>query len=75
MDFSPSPEVAALRERVLDFMDAHVYPVERELMEALDAEVGARRRLPGEPGRDPRAGERPRACGTCSCPTSASAPG
>jgi acyl-CoA dehydrogenase len=40
MDFSPSPEVAALRERVLDFMDEHVYPAEREVMEALDAEVG-----------------------------------
>ena len=40
MDFSPSPEVAALRERVLEFMDAHVYPAEREVMAALDAEVG-----------------------------------
>jgi acyl-CoA dehydrogenase len=40
MDFNPSPEVAQLRERVLDFMDAEIYPQERELMEALDAEVG-----------------------------------
>jgi acyl-CoA dehydrogenase len=40
MDFNPSPEVAALRERVLDFMDAEIYPVEREVMEALDDEVG-----------------------------------
>jgi acyl-CoA dehydrogenase len=40
MDFSPSPEVATLRERVLDFIDEHVYPVEREVMEALDTEVG-----------------------------------
>ncbi|HEX6153723.1 MAG TPA: acyl-CoA dehydrogenase family protein [Solirubrobacterales bacterium] len=39
MDFNPSPEVAELRERVLDFMDAEIYPRERELMEALDAEV------------------------------------
>jgi len=39
MDFSPSPEVAALRERVLDFMDAEIYPVERETMAALDDEV------------------------------------
>ncbi|MET0558548.1 MAG: acyl-CoA dehydrogenase family protein [Solirubrobacterales bacterium] len=44
MDFTPSPEVASLRERVLDFMDAEIYPVERELMEALDDEVG-----PGTP--------------------------
>jgi acyl-CoA dehydrogenase len=40
MDFIPSPEVATLRERVLDFMDAEVYPQEREIMEAIDAEVG-----------------------------------
>jgi acyl-CoA dehydrogenase len=40
MDFNPSPEVAALRERILDFMDAEVYPVEREIMDGLDAEVG-----------------------------------
>jgi len=41
MDFNPSPEVAELRERVLDFMDEEIYPQEREIMEALDAEVGA----------------------------------
>jgi len=40
MDFNPSPEVASLRERVLDFMDEQIYPQEREIMEALDAEVG-----------------------------------
>jgi len=40
MDFTPSPEVAALRERILDFMDAEIYPAEREIMEAIDAEVG-----------------------------------
>jgi acyl-CoA dehydrogenase len=40
MDFTPSPEVATLRERVLDFMEAEVYPQEREIMEALDEEVG-----------------------------------
>jgi acyl-CoA dehydrogenase len=39
MDFTPSPQVSELRERVLDFMDREVYPVEREAMEALDAEV------------------------------------
>lgn len=40
MDFTPSPQVATLRKRVLDFMDAEVYPVEREIMDGLDAEVG-----------------------------------
>ncbi|MFL5833707.1 MAG: acyl-CoA dehydrogenase family protein [Solirubrobacterales bacterium] len=39
MDFNPSPEVAELRERVLDFIDEEIYPQERDLMEALDAEV------------------------------------
>jgi acyl-CoA dehydrogenase len=47
MDFKPSPEVATLRERVLDFMDAEVYPVEREIMEALDEEVGPGVPYPG----------------------------
>ena len=55
MDFTPSPQVETLRERILDFMDEHIYPLEREIMEALDDEVGARRRLPEDPGRDPRA--------------------
>jgi acyl-CoA dehydrogenase len=40
MDFTPTPEVAQLRERILDFMDAEIYPVEREIMEAIDEEVG-----------------------------------
>jgi acyl-CoA dehydrogenase len=39
MDFTPTPQVSALRDRVLDFMDAEVYPRERELMAALDDEV------------------------------------
>ena len=41
MDFTPSPQVNELRERVLDFMDREIYPVEREAMEALDEEVAA----------------------------------
>ncbi len=40
MDFTPSPEVATLRERVLDFLDEHYFPVEREIIAAIDAEVG-----------------------------------
>ena len=39
MDFTPSPEVAMLRERVLDFLDDRYFPVESEIMEAIDAEV------------------------------------
>ena len=39
MDFKPSPQVETLRERILDFMDEQIYPQEREIMEALDAEV------------------------------------
>jgi acyl-CoA dehydrogenase len=44
MDFTPTPEVAELRERVLDFLDEEYYQHEREIMEGLDAEVG-----PGAP--------------------------
>src|SRR4029079_7113117 len=39
MDFAPSDRVAALLDRVREFMEEHVDPVEREAMEALDAEV------------------------------------
>jgi acyl-CoA dehydrogenase len=38
-DFTPSPQVDSLRERIRAFLDEHVYPVEREAMQALDAEV------------------------------------
>lgn len=39
MDFSPSPRVEELRERIRAFMDEHVYPAEREVAEGLDDEV------------------------------------
>jgi acyl-CoA dehydrogenase len=39
MDFSPSPQVESLRERILAFMDEHVYPNERAVTEGLDEEV------------------------------------
>jgi acyl-CoA dehydrogenase len=39
MDFAPSPEVEALRERVRSFIAEHVDPVEDEVMRALDDEV------------------------------------
>ena len=41
MDFSPSDRVQGLRERVREFIDEHVMPVEAEAMRALDEEVGA----------------------------------
>jgi len=40
MDFSPSPQVEELLDRIRAFMDEHVYPHEREAMEAIDEEVG-----------------------------------
>src|SRR5918992_90369 len=40
MDFSPSDRVAELLERVREFMEEHVNPVEAEGMKALDEEVG-----------------------------------
>lgn len=41
MDFEPTDRCKALLERVRDFMDAHVYPNEREAEAALDREVDA----------------------------------
>jgi acyl-CoA dehydrogenase len=40
MDFAPSPRIEKLRERVVEFVDEHVYPVEAEALHALDQEVG-----------------------------------
>jgi acyl-CoA dehydrogenase len=40
MDFEPGAEITALRDRVRAFMDEHIYPREKELLEALDSEVG-----------------------------------
>ncbi len=39
MDFSLSPEVEALRDRIRAFCEEHVYPNELEAMRALDSEV------------------------------------
>jgi acyl-CoA dehydrogenase len=40
MDFAPSERIEKLRERVMGFVDEHVYPVEAEALHALDQEVG-----------------------------------
>jgi acyl-CoA dehydrogenase len=47
MDFSVSPRVEELRDRVRAFLDQHVYPVELEGMRALDREVGPGTPYPG----------------------------
>ena len=39
MDFNPSPQVESLLERIREFMEAHVYPNERAVLEGLDEEV------------------------------------
>src|SRR5919109_375115 len=39
MDFAPSDRVADLLDRVREFVEEHVDPVEREAVEALDREV------------------------------------
>ena len=39
MDFAPSDRVAALRDRVREFIEEHVDPVEGEALDALDREV------------------------------------
>jgi acyl-CoA dehydrogenase len=47
MDFTPSPRVEELRERIEAFLDEHVYPVEREALIALDEEVAPGVPYPG----------------------------
>ncbi|HET8672088.1 MAG TPA: acyl-CoA dehydrogenase family protein, partial [Thermoleophilaceae bacterium] len=39
MDFTPSPQVESLLERIKEFNEEHVFPVEMELLQALDEEV------------------------------------
>jgi len=39
MDFTPSPQVESLLERIKEFNEEHVFPVEMELLKALDEEV------------------------------------
>ena len=46
MDFEPSDRAKELRERVRVFMDAHIYPNEFEIEEALDREVDAQTPFP-----------------------------
>jgi acyl-CoA dehydrogenase len=36
MDLNPSPRVEELRQRLIEFMDEHVYPAERKVMEEID---------------------------------------
>jgi acyl-CoA dehydrogenase len=40
MDFTPTDRVLQLRERIEGFLDEHYYPVELEVLQALDEEVG-----------------------------------
>jgi acyl-CoA dehydrogenase len=40
MDFTPSDRVLQLRERIEGFLEEHYYPVELEVLHALDEEVG-----------------------------------
>jgi acyl-CoA dehydrogenase len=47
VDFSPSPQVEQLLERIRSFMEEHVYPNEAEAMRALDDEVGPGVPYPG----------------------------
>jgi acyl-CoA dehydrogenase len=39
MDFTPTPQVESLLERIREFNEEHVYPVEMDLLRALDEEV------------------------------------
>src|SRR5947208_2809990 len=39
MDFTPTPQVESLLERIREFNEEHVYPVEMDLLSARDEEV------------------------------------
>ena len=39
MDFNPTPQVETLRERIKEFNEEHIFPVEMDLLRALDEEV------------------------------------
>jgi acyl-CoA dehydrogenase len=39
MDFTPTPQVESLLERIREFNEEHVYPVEMDMLRALDEEV------------------------------------
>ena len=73
MDLAPSERAAGLRDDMLAFMDSHVYPAEpayeRQITEGGDPHL-----LPPIV-EELKAEARGADCGTCSCPTSASAPG
>jgi acyl-CoA dehydrogenase len=40
MDFTPSPRVVELRKRIVEFLDAHVYPHEAELLDDHEVKAG-----------------------------------
>ena len=73
MNFELSDRAQDLRERLLAFMDERVYPAETVYLEQL--------RAAGTPHAHPpimeelKAEARGAGSGTCSCPTSATAPG
>ena len=76
MDFTPTPQVESLLERIREFNEEHVYPVEMEVLKALDEEVtvDTRARVPGGARASCASAPRPRGSGTSSCRTSATAP-
>jgi acyl-CoA dehydrogenase len=42
MDFNPTPQVESLLERIKEFNEEHIFPVEMDLLRALDEEVTVR---------------------------------
>ena len=70
MEFEYSARCIELRQRLLAFMDEHVYPNERRFYE----EVSANRRagnawIPTKIVEELKPKRARRACGTCSCPS------
>lgn len=70
MDFTYSPKVIDLQQRLTAFMEEHIYPAE-----AVYHHEVAENRKAGNPWQPTRVMEKlkplraPKGCGTCSCPS------
>ena len=76
MDFEYSPKTKDLQERLLKFMDEHIYPGEKDYAAEMEAKHRRRQALGRRcrPSRSSRSRPGSKACGTCSCPWTAPRP-
>ena len=75
MDFEYSPKTKDLQERLLKFMDEHIYPGEKDYAAEMEANTAAGKRwTPLQTIESSRSRPGSKACGTCSCPWTAPRP-